>query len=737
MIYYAKSADEFGNKVTNREHLGAVAALALRYGEEIGLPKAAWLTGIIHDFGKYSELFQNVLKGTATNVDHAICSAVLLYIARLSKNEDPALCLAAAVSAAHHSALRAFSRIKPELKAIRLGQGQGNCVTGKRAALFGQEEYDAAFLAFMRDFPDFKLSGLERFVDKSIDEKMLRARMLLSCLVDADYTASAGGAAAESESLQPRQLLSRLYDHMRELRSGSNSDKALNALRDEVFTQCGDAGEMAPGLFTLTAPTGVGKTMALLHFALRHCAAHGKRRIILMLPFLTLTEQSQRAYEKLCPDILADHSQSRLSNEQLELASRWDSPFIITTSVRFFESLFSSRPRDCRRLHNIAQSVILFDEAQSLPAELAAATMRSVSSLCRDYGCTMVFSTATQPDFAALPDLTDWRPREILPEGSKLYDALKRTRIRWNLDRPTALEDIAFEMSAQNSVCAIVNLRRHALRLFTELKRLCPESERDGLFFLTTDLCPAHRSDVIDAINSRLSHHLPCRVVATQCIEAGVDLDFESMYRALAPLEAIIQAAGRCNRNGLLPGGGTVTVFIPDDERSIYPGEAYGNAAGKVKLMYINGDLDIHSPESIKEYYRLLFRTVKDNENLTEAISSENYEAVEREYKLIENQGVQVVVPYDEDLLAKIRLSAEKDGVTPALIKEAAPITVSCFNEELVRQHCEQIPYRKRSSDARTESDFYILSTGHEKYYHQDAGLQLVALAPDDGIFIS
>ena len=346
VIYYSKSADESGDKTTNREHLKAVAELAMRFGEELGMPRTAWTAGMLHDFGKYSEAFQNVLNGTAANIDHAICSAAFLYGAGLTA-KSPAYGLVAAATAAHHSALRALDAIAPELREILLGKGSGICASGKRSALLGPAEYSAAQLAFARDFPDLKFPKLERFADRQTGEKMLRARMLLSCLVDADYTVSSGHIDSQSESLEPERLLRGLYEHMQTLRENSGSDKALNSMRDEVFRQCGDAGEMPPGLFTLTAPTGIGKTMALLHFALRHCAVHGKRRVILVLPFLTLTEQSQREYEKLVPHILADHSQSRLSEEERELASRWDAPFIITTSVRFFESLFASRPRDC------------------------------------------------------------------------------------------------------------------------------------------------------------------------------------------------------------------------------------------------------------------------------------------------------------------------------------------------------------------------------------------------------
>lgn len=730
MVYYAKSPNEGGNQVTNQIHLREVSALARQFGSEIYMPSSAWIAGLLHDFGKYSQTFQDVLRGTAANIDHAICAAVYLFCAGKAR-KDPSYRLVAAVTAAHHSVLRSYKALEPELRELALGSGPGICGSGKKAALIGPAEYQAAYHAFTHDFPDFKFPPTEKFPNDSPDERMLRHRLLFSCLVDADYTASSGKLLPTGEDLESDRLLSRLNAHMEELRAASGSDKRLNSVRDEVFRRCGNAGELPPGLFTLTAPTGVGKTMSLLHFALRHCATHGMRRIILVLPFLTLTEQSQREYEKLVPHILADHSQSRLSEEQRELAARWDAPFIITTSVRFFEGLFSSHPKDCRKLHNIAQSVILFDEAQSLPADLAAATMRAAAALCEAYGCTMVFSTATQPDFSALPELTDWQPREILPDGERYYAALRRTRVCWKLDRPTPLAEIAEEMSGQNSVCAIVNLRRHAVQLFHALKNACSKEEQDSLFFLTTDLCPAHRSAVIDTIRERLRQHLPCRVVSTQCIEAGVDLDFQSMYRALAPLEAIIQAAGRCNRNGTAPGGGVVTVFIPEDERNIYPGDAYRRGAEIVKLLWSDGVLDIHDPEMIAEYYRRLFHDIKDKKKLTEAIAAEDYATVEQEYKLIKKQGVQVVVPYDQALFQTIRQQAEAEGVTPALIKAAAPITVSSFHEELVRQHCEQIPWRRRGAETPTQSDFYLLTTGHERCYQPDMGLQVAA--PDIG----
>lgn len=733
MVYYAKSTGKTGEQTTNQMHLKDVSELARQFGDDIHMPSSAWIAGRLHDFGKYSQAFQNVLHGTATNIDHAICAAIYLFcIGKTQKSLSYRL--VAAVMAAHHSSLRSYASLEPELRELAYGNGSNICGTGKKAALIGPAAYREAECAFVRDFPDFKFLRLEKFPDDSPDERMLRHRMLFSCLVDADYTVSSERPLPLGEDLEPDRLLCRLAVHMDELRAKSKSDTSVNAIRDEVFRRCGDAGTLPPGLFTLTAPTGVGKTMALLHFALQHCAVHGKRRIILVLPFLTLTEQSQREYETLIPHILADHSQSRLSEEQRELAARWDAPFIITTSVRFFEGLFSAHPKDCRKLHNIAQSVILFDEAQSLPADLATATMRSVTALCASYGCTMVFSTATQPDFSALPGLKDWQPREILPDVGHYYAALRRTRVCWRLDRATPLAEIAAEMAGKDSVCTIVNLRRHAAQLFHTLKNTCPSEEHDGLFFLTTDLCPAHRSKIIDTIRERLRKHLPCRVVATQCIEAGVDLDFQTMYRALAPLEAIIQAAGRCNRNGKVPGGGVVTVFIPEDDRKIYPGAAYQRGAEIVKLLWADGKLDIHNPEIIAEYYRRLFRDIQDG--LTESILAEDYEAVEQEYKLIKKQGVQVVVPYDQALFQSIRQQAEAEGVTPALIQAAAPITVSSFQEELVRQHCEQIPWIRKRGEGPQQSDFYLLTTGHEECYQPDMGLQLAVWDMDDETYM-
>ena len=448
----------------------------------------------------------------------------------------------------------------------------------------------------------------------------------------------------------------------------------------------------------------------------------------MVLPFLTLAEQSAEVYSKIIPDVLIDHSQSDLPEDAWELAARWSAPIIITASVRFFESLFSDRPAACRKLHNIANSVVLFDEAQSLPADLTSVTLQAVNELCSRYHTTMVFSTATQPDFSARKDLT-WKPREILPESGEMFRALQRVKVEWRLGEDTPLETIAEEMSGQDSVCAIVNLRRHARQIVGRLSELCP---KDTVFYLTTDLCPAHRSKQIKRIRERLKNSLPCRVVATQCIEAGVDLDFRTMYRALAPLDAIIQAAGRCNRNG--GAMGRVTVFCPADPRMPYPDQWYSNAAVTVREM--GPPFSIHDPENVREYYRRLFHGKKDKQKLRAAIDSRSFAQTAAEYRLIDNAGAQVIVPYSgaDVSYASIAKRMRDEGVTHALLKEAAPITVICFAKNL-KIYAEEIPFAGHGKTQAAGSGVFLLCPQYTDLYSDELGLHLPQEESFESIF--
>lgn len=734
--YYAKSRLKNGRQPTVLEHIQDVAAQAARFGSQFDREEEARAAGLFHDAGKYSDAFQMLLKGDLRNVDHAFASAALLY--RLTRKRKHSYTPILEAINAHHSSLKPIGDLDNRWKDSLMGEPDVEGNRGKNSALTG-EEYRKTWQELYANDPDFTLPKAQKFqcstteVTEANLETMLYTRFLFSCLVDADYSVSAEEenegylTSSEQSVFHPEELLKRLYSYREKLSKGSTAEQGLNRLRDELFDQCGVMGEQPPGLFTLTAPTGTGKTLAMLHFALRHCIANGQRRIIVVLPFLTLTEQNAAVYRNIVPELLEDHSQKELDEEYREYAQRWSVPLIVTTSVRFFETLFASRPTDCRKLHSIANSVVVFDEAQSLPIGVTDVTLRSVKELCRSYRTTMVFSTATQPNYSAIRGL-DWQPTEIVLNHPELFRKMQRTAVQWRIDTPTPLESIAQEMACQDSVCTIVNLRRHANELFDRLREQCPEEE---CFYLTTNLCPAHRRQVVQTINCRLADGLPCRLVATQCIEAGVDFDFRRLYRALAPLEAIVQAAGRCNRNGRGAEKGLVTVFVPEDEKNLYPEPWYGLGADIVRKQNWTSPIDIHNPEDIARYYRELLgmERQKRNKKLTEAIQHKDYEEAEHNYRLIEKEGVRVIVPFEgeRELYEAIRSEMKESGViTPALMQLAAPITITCFDEKLVSQRAEALLLprkRQRQRDEERQSGWYLLHD--ETCYDSDKlGLQ-------------
>lgn len=717
--YYAKSQRKDGTQETVQEHLQAVETLASTYGKSFGQEIPAGLCGLLHDFGKYSPDFQNVLKGTQTGIDHAVSGAAFLYY-RQRRSFRPMI----EAIAAHHSHLVSQEDMAGVLKMLQTN-GSVTTLSGKQASLCGMDAYQKTVNAFRADFPDFRFPKkrdlLPSNAHDSQEGSMLYTRMLFSCLVDADYTASSIHPVEEGQELDTAAGLQNLYTYYEDIQTKSGADPVLNEFRNQLFERCGQAGEQDSDLFTLTAPTGTGKTLALLHFALRHCQYTGKRRIIVVLPFLSLIEQSADIYQKIIPDVIEDHSQSNLSEEMREHAARWDQPFIITTSVRFFEALFADQPTDCRKLHNLSNSVILFDEAQSLPISLLTPTLKSVQELCDRYQCSMVFSTATQPDYTGLRDIT-WPAVELLPEHEHFYQALRRTQVLWEIDEPTPLGKIADRMAESQNVCTIVNLRAHARNLYQALTERCPQEE---LFLLSTDLCPAHRTKIIQTIHQRQKNNLPCRVVSTQCIEAGVDLDFDQLYRALAPLESIIQAAGRCNRNGR-SNNGQICVFIPDEDH-LYPDSHYENGAVLVCAMHAKHSIDIHNPNCIREYYGQLFGAFRGDAKskaLKKAIEERDFSMVSQLYRLIDQRGVQVIVPYEEqkEAFEKLRAEALKTGLTKSLLRQAAPLVITCYHPEQIEHICEPLCFAGKQGLETRESSYFVLLPGQEKYYNSRMG---------------
>ncbi|MDD6269899.1 MAG: CRISPR-associated helicase Cas3' [Oscillospiraceae bacterium] len=701
------------------EHLKKTAILAEYFASAFGEGNAGKLMGWLHDMGKASELFQNVLKHHEHNVNHAAAGA---WIANHFNKQ------AARAIYGHHDGL--VWHIGSDIDRSLNKKGSQDSQKGKRFSISGKEQYTELFDYYkaLNSIPKTR-PELNKDADSFYTNlpQMLHTRMLLSCLCDSDYSAT---ASHEDESIFEQALcenkidadyfLQILTQFRNKIKAESNSDSELNLIRDEVYECCVNAASMEPGMFTLTAPTGTGKTLALLAFALNHAKQFKKSRIIIVLPFLSVISQNVKIYREICGDVLESHSMAKCAENDIShfICERWDSPVIVTTSVRFFEMLFKSKQTDLRSLHSIANSVIVFDEAQSIPCELTGTTIESMRSLCETFSCSVLFSTATQPAFDKRKDIL-FNAREIMTNPSDIYNRTRRVNVNWKTDKRIPLSEIAEELSKKKSVCCVLNRKDHTQKLFSELMNIC---SADEIFHISTDMCKSHRDNVLKEINDRLDNNHPCRLVSTSCIEAGVDLDFSNMYRAMAPLEAIVQCAGRCNRNGRV--NGDMTVFIPDEEK-LYPSKSYENAANKVLILLSKHEIDICNPVHICEYYTELFTASgydHDKPALTEAITAHDFEKTEKEYRIIPHSGANVLVPYSNeiDLFDELVLQAHTGGISPKWMKQAAPITVSCYREDKLRDIAEQCVmfYKGKKYDV---PGWYILHD--EKFYDEKTGL--------------
>ena len=412
-------------------------------------------------------------------------------------------------------------------------------------------------------------------------------RMLFSCLVDADfleterfYSEAKREAIERGGHLGLEALRDRLRLHMADMTAEARrrNPGQLNSLRAEVLSRAVSRAEDRPGLFTLTVPTGGGKTLASLSFALEHAVRHARSRVIYVVPYTSIIEQTAEVFRAALAtddDILEHHSSfdwerandGRESDDEgadglkkLRLAAEsWDAPIVVTTAVQFFESLFASRVARCRKLHNLAKSVIIIDEAQMMPLKLLLPSIAALKELQANYGATIVLCTATQP---ALRTVDGFRggfaidgARELAPEPERLYAALKRFEIEWRAEAVSD-EEIAERFAERRQMLVIVNTRAHAKALFANI------NDMEGAFHLSTLMCPLHRRTTLAEIKRRLKEGKPVRLVSTSLIEAGVDIDFPEVWRAATGLDAIIQAGGRCNREGG-PILGRVVGFAP------------------------------------------------------------------------------------------------------------------------------------------------------------------------------
>lgn len=763
--YFAHSANTTGKWHRLNAHLESVAGLARGFADRAPWADEAHLAGLLHDLGKYADRFQARLHGKDAGLDHWSQGAWLALLKHQAKAATLAI-------QGHHVGLR-----QGNASALR-GLNPANLQPRTRDGLvLSDPDAGALERRAMGDglqFQSPEVTALARGNDSSRPvAAMLDVRLLFSCLVDADFLDTEahfnGGADGKRYRetglpLDAGQALAALDRYMADkVRGGRELIANVKQARDSLWDSVGVAAERAPGTFTLTAATGSGKTLAMLRFALLHATRHRLRRIVLAVPFLTVIEQTARIYREVFADfpenfVLEHHSLAGLGEEYGQsdaeaaqerqrrlLAENWDAPIIITTNVQLLESLFSNRPSSCRKLHRLMGSAILFDEAQSLPQHLAVPTLAALSHLSATYRTSVVFATATQPAFESLDAevrkqaSTGWRPEEAVPAHAKLFAALQRVRVRWTTPgEKLDWHEIAGRVREEPQVLVVCNLKRHALTLLDELKG------EDGVFHLSTNLCAEHRRAVLQTVRERLQASQSCRLISTQCVEAGVDVDFPTVYRAFAPLEAIAQAAGRCNREGRLNQAGRlgdVVVFEPDEEgdwRRSYPTRAYFQAAQVTRGLLAQSDgLDIGDPETFRRYYRALYdasNPASQSPELMEAFLAMDFVEVAKRYRLIEQGTIQVLMPWAarRQEFDQLRSEAEADGISVGWMRRAQGLAVSVYRTAAGTPEWA-IPARLRWNKAGGGvSDEWFILEGD--YYDETIGLN-----PPDGprVFIA
>ena len=746
-----------------RDHLVSVAQRAAEYAKAFGAHHEARLAGLLHDIGKYGDLFQKRLQGKEKGIDHWSLGAFITLQRYEAKGVAAAFCVQG-----HHIGLQEFDL----LRSLNPSKFSGDNFHGLKLSdrdpknLLARLHLDGLSLPEPEQLRD----SFSQWPNSYSATFMLDVRMLFSALVDADFIETEahfqGGLDGNKlyrkpgPVLDPQAALGALLPHVERIAGSSICSADVRKARAVLLQSCLEAAEASTGLFTLTAPTGSGKTLSLLSFALRHAAKHGLRRVITVIPYLSIIEQTAAEYRRVffdqaqndasCDYVLEDHSlagtrvESSKKNAWTDdaeddeakqnslLAENWDAPIVVTTTVQLLESLFSNRPSACRKLHRLARSVILFDEVQTLPVELAIPTLATLSHLASHYGSTVVFSTATQPAFSHLePEVlkycsSGWQPREIVPDNQGLFSILRRTKIHWPSDsnQRESWDELAYKISGFERILCIVNLKKHALRLHEKVSQLV----ENNLFHLSTNMCSEHRRKVLRCVRRLLSQGRPCRLISTQCVEAGVDIDFPVVFRAWGPLDAIAQASGRCNRHGLLKEG-SVYVFIPEEEG--YPDGAYEQAAsvGRIALSPTiwRKELYIDDPALVSRYYRELYTVVKtEKKQLLEAIKRYDFPSVALSYQLIPKDSINVLVPYDLDVFQKLKTDVQERGLTRDWILRARDFSVSLYRPPLdseVNKFLDPVPLGRGKS-----GDWFIYLKN--EHYSPDRGL--VPTSPED-----
>ncbi len=728
-------------------HLRNVANLAAAFAAPFGASEEACIAGLLHDLGKYRDEFQSYLRGeraSSIETQHAIFGG-----AWAADESRPQLFASKLAITGHHAGLHDHGDL--EAMFAKRGLNIPQCIP----ALVARLESELGPLPPPPAPPAWVVASTSA---KDPLTAEFYTRLIFSCVVDADRLDTAHWPAKPplDTPLDCDALLAAVHAE-RARKAAANPDSPLGALRNRIFDTVLDRVTLPTGFFSLTVPTGGGKTLASMAFALAHARSHGMRRIIVVIPYLSILEQNAAEYRRIFGDdvVLENHSgvapdddASEEEKSRLELVSEnWDAPVIVTTSVQFLESLFAANPSRCRKLHRIPRSVVIFDEVQTLPAHLLKPTFNVFRELAANYSTSFVFSSATQPAFrrcSALPDgFLPAELREIAPAPDDLFRQLRRVTYRLpapgeTFDWPT----LAARLAATPQVLCVVNLTRHARELWEQLGRLLPADKAP--IHLSSAMCAQHRLDLISRIKERLRSGQPCRVISTQLIEAGVDVDFPEVWRALGPLDSIVQVAGRCNREGRRPTG-TVHVFQPADHKQ--PLGVYRSASDQAAITLASlGDTATAaehlatSSDIFPGYFQALYQVVNTDHakhgesTIQEDRSYLRYREVTRKARVIEDSGTPVIVagdmrggqwaaPFIEELRTRVLAPGQRRFDRDDLRR----LQRTMVN---VRHHKFQLLLvRELIRPLLPNLELYVLDTA---CYHPALGLTLDNIPPDE-----
>ncbi|HEU5402153.1 MAG TPA: CRISPR-associated endonuclease Cas3'' [Terriglobales bacterium] len=660
-----------------RKHLDEVGALAEQFAPEEWKAHAR-VAGLWHDVGKYQISFQQYIEkdieasnegAEARRIQHAIVGA-----AHARRKGMDLLPIALAVQA-HHGRLKNAGLLE-------------DAITNVGAALLHDAERDG----LPQDLLEVALPQLSPEAKDRL-YLALATRFLFSSLVDADSLNTEAwdrGKVRQADFDSIAVLATRAEAACLEKSRGALNriDSALNRMRAEVLKQCLASASLPPGPFTLTVPTGGGKTLSGLAFALRHAAQNRLQRVIFVAPYTSILEQTVKVFRNVLGErnVVEHHSNidpDEETDRNRQACENWDAPVIVTTSVQLFETLYANDKRRCRKLHRIGRSVIFLDEVQTFPEHLLRPIHSALDLLTGQFGTSVVHSTATQPRLmlrTKKDQSTGQASREIVPDYARYFPVIAdrfRMEVLGNVKTPVSLDELAAAVGKQERVLCIVHRRKEAEELARLLGPKC--------LHLSARMCAEHRTAVLAEVRRRLQRGEPCQLVATQLVEAGVDLDFPVVFRALAGLETLAQAAGRCNREMKLPQPGRFVVFRASSKP---PAKSLQRGLDESLDFFRKGLPNLADPDIFAKYTKTLLSNLgQDGTDVPNVLAYErdlDFPEVAARFRMIEDTGQPVVADYGDAWERVLELRA-KDGVSRQAFRRLQRYTVSLQPQEIAR----------------------------------------------------